>query len=73
MKISRSFLFHGSFEPHCQIKLSIDGSNLNPIFALMSELKFFFLKGVLTQNFNIMDLVKYLGKKSKISHLYQTH
>jgi hypothetical protein len=28
----------------------------------MSELKFFLLMGVLTQNFNIVDLVKFLEK-----------
>jgi hypothetical protein len=35
----------------------------------MSELKFFLLMGVLAQNFNIGDLVKFLEKKSKTSHL----
>jgi hypothetical protein len=34
----------------------------------MSELKFILLIGVLTQNFNIVDLVKFLEKKSKNSH-----
>jgi hypothetical protein len=52
MKIRWSFLFFGSFGPHFQIKLSTHGSNLNPIFVIMSELKFFLLMGVLTQNFN---------------------
>jgi hypothetical protein len=31
----------------------------------MSELELFFLMGVLTQNFNIVDLVKFLAKKIK--------
>jgi hypothetical protein len=35
----------------------------------MSELELFLLMGVLTPNFNTMDLVKILQKKSKISHL----
>jgi hypothetical protein len=35
----------------------------------MSELKLFFLMGVLTQNLNTMDLVKFLEKKSKAPHL----
>jgi hypothetical protein len=35
----------------------------------MSELEFFLLKRVLTQNFNTMDLVKSLGKKSKTLYL----
>ena len=34
----------------------------------MSEPKFFLLTRVLTENFNIVDLVKFL-KKSKTSHL----
>jgi hypothetical protein len=35
----------------------------------MSELEFFLLTRVLTQNFNTLDLVKFLEKKSKSSHL----
>jgi hypothetical protein len=35
----------------------------------MSELELFLLTGVLTPNFNIMDLVNILEKKSKTSHL----
>jgi hypothetical protein len=31
----------------------------------MSELEFFFLTGVLTQNFNIVDLEKFLEKNQK--------
>jgi hypothetical protein len=34
----------------------------------MSELKFFLLIGVLTQNFNTVDLIKFLEKKSETSH-----
>jgi hypothetical protein len=66
MKIRCSSLFLGSFAPHFQIKLSTHGSNLNSIFVIMSELKFFLLMGVLTQNFNTMDLVKFLGKNQKL-------
>jgi hypothetical protein len=69
MKIRCSFLFFESFAPHFQIKLSTHGSNLNSIFVIMSELEFYFLTGVLTQNFNIVNLVKFLEKKSKTSHL----
>jgi hypothetical protein len=69
MKIRWSFLFFGSFAPHFQIKLITHGSNLNYIFVIMNELKFFLLTRVLTQNFNTMDLVKFLEKKSKNSHL----
>jgi hypothetical protein len=32
----------------------------------MSDLKFFLLKGVLTQNFNKVDLVKFLEKNQKL-------
>jgi hypothetical protein len=32
----------------------------------MSELKFFLLMGVFTQNFNIVDLVKFLEKNQKL-------
>jgi hypothetical protein len=34
----------------------------------MSKLEFFLFTGVLTQNFNTMDLVKFLEQKSKTSH-----
>jgi hypothetical protein len=37
--------------------LSTHGSNLNSTFVIMSELELFLLMGVLTQNFNTMDLV----------------
>jgi hypothetical protein len=45
--------------------LSTHGINLNSIFIIMSELKFYLLTGVLTQNFNTVDLVKFLIKKKK--------
>jgi hypothetical protein len=57
MKIRWSSPFFGSFAHHFLIKLSAHGSNLNSIFIIMSELKFILLTGVLTQNFNTMDLV----------------
>jgi hypothetical protein len=66
MKIRWSSLFFGSFAKHFQIKLSKHGSNLNSIFVIMGELKFFLLKGVLTQNFNTMDLVNFLEKNQKL-------
>jgi hypothetical protein len=34
----------------------------------MSELELFLLIGVLTPNFNTMDLIKFLEKKKKTSH-----
>jgi hypothetical protein len=46
--------------------LSIHNSNLNSIFVIMSELKFFLLTGVLIQNFNIVVLVKFLKKTQKL-------
>jgi hypothetical protein len=66
MKIRWSSLSFGSFAPHFQIKLSIHASNLNSMFVIMSELEFFLLTGVLTQNFNTMDLVKFLEKNQKL-------
>jgi hypothetical protein len=68
MKIRWSFLFSGSFAPHFQIKLNTHGSNLNSRFVIMSELEFLLLTRVLTQNFNTVDLVKFL-EKSETSHL----
>jgi hypothetical protein len=61
-----SSLFLGSFAPHFQIKLSIHGSNLNSTFVIMSELEFFLLTRVLTQNYNTMHLVKFLEKNQKL-------
>jgi hypothetical protein len=58
--------FPGSFAPHFQIKLSTHGSNLNSVFVIMSELEFFFLTGVLIQNFNTVNLVKFLEKNQKL-------
>jgi hypothetical protein len=66
MKIRWSSLFFGSFAPHFQIKLSTHSSNLNSIFVIMSELELYFLTGVLTQNFNTVDLVKFLEKNQKL-------
>jgi hypothetical protein len=62
MKIRWSSLLFGSFALHFQIKLSTHGSNFNSIFVIMNELELFFLMWVLTQNFNTMDLVKFLEK-----------
>jgi hypothetical protein len=58
--------FFGSFAPHFQINLSIHDSNLNSKFVSMTEIELFLLMGVLTQNFNTMDLVKILEKNQKI-------
>ena len=66
MKIRWFSLFFGSFAPHFQIKLSIHASNFNSRFVSMSELELFLLTGVLTPNFNTMDLVKILEKNQKL-------
>jgi hypothetical protein len=66
MKIRWSSLFFGSFAPHFQIKLNIHGSNLNSTFIIMSELKFFLLTRVWTQNFKTVDLVKIFEKNQKL-------
>jgi hypothetical protein len=36
------------------------------MFVIMSELELFLLTGVLTQNFNIVDLVKFVEKNQKL-------
>jgi hypothetical protein len=66
MKIRWCSLFFGSFAPHFPVKSSTYGSNLNSIFVNMSELEFFSLIRVLTQNINTMDLVKFLEKNKKL-------
>jgi hypothetical protein len=66
MKIRWSSLFWGSFAPHFLIKLSIHASNFNSKFVSMSELELFLLTGVLTPNFNTVDLVKFLEKNQKL-------
>jgi hypothetical protein len=66
MKIRWSPLSFGSFAPHFQIKLSIHASNFNFRFVSMSELELSLLTGVLTPNFNTMDLVKILEKNQKL-------
>jgi hypothetical protein len=66
MKIRWSFLFFGSFAHHFQIKLSIHALNFNSKFVSMSELELFLLTGVLTPNFNTMDLLKILEKNQKL-------
>jgi hypothetical protein len=60
------FSFFGSFAPNFQIKLSTHGSNLNSIFVIMSELELFFLTRVLIQNFNFVDLAKFLEKNQNL-------
>jgi hypothetical protein len=46
--------------------VSVHASNFNSRFVSMSELELFMLMGVLTPNFNTMDLVKILGKNQKL-------
>jgi hypothetical protein len=62
MKTIWSSLLFGTFAPHFQIKLSIYASNFNSRFVSTSELELFLLTRVLTPNFNIVDLVKFLKK-----------
>jgi hypothetical protein len=66
MKIRWSSLFFGSFAPHFQIKLSIHALSFNSRFVSISELELFLLRGVLTPNFNTLDLIKILEKNKKI-------
>jgi hypothetical protein len=60
------FFFLGSFAPRFQIKLSIHASNFNSRFVSMSEVELILLMGVLTPNFNTMDLIKILEKNQKL-------
>jgi hypothetical protein len=60
------FFFGVSAAPHFQIKLNTHGSNLNSIFVIMSEINFFLLTRDLTQNFNVVDLIKFLEKNKKL-------
>jgi hypothetical protein len=60
------FFFFGSFAYHFQLKLSMQGSNLNSRFVNMSELELFLWTGILTPNFNTVDLVKFLEKNQKL-------
>jgi hypothetical protein len=57
------FFFWGSSTTYFQIKLSLDGLNLNSVFVIMNELKFFLLTRILTQNSNTVDVAKFLEKK----------
>jgi hypothetical protein len=61
-KIRCSSLCFGPLVHHFQIKLNTHGSNLNSMLVIVSELEFFLLTRVLTQNFNTMDLVNFLKK-----------
>jgi hypothetical protein len=60
------FFFFGFFAHHFQIKLNTHGLNLNSIIVTTRELELFFMTRVLTQNFNIVDLVKFLEKNKKL-------
>jgi hypothetical protein len=64
MKTRWSSFFFGFFVLHFQIKLSLHTSNSR--FVSMSELELFLLTGVLTPNFNTMDLIKILEKYQKL-------
>jgi hypothetical protein len=59
-------LIFGSFANHFLFKLKTYGSNLNSTFVIMSELKLFLLTRVLIQNFNTVDLVKFLEQNKKL-------
>jgi hypothetical protein len=66
MKIRWSSLFFGSFAFHLHIKLSTHASKFNSRFVSMSEVELILLTGILTPNFNTMDLVKILEKNQKL-------
>jgi hypothetical protein len=58
--------FFGSFAKNLESKLSMCGSNLNFRLVSMSATEFSCLKGILTQNFNTMDLVIFFEKFQKL-------
>jgi hypothetical protein len=49
-----------------QVEYGIHGSNLNFIVVIMNEVELLLLTRVLTQNFNTVDLVKFLEKNQKL-------
>jgi hypothetical protein len=49
------------------ISIYFYGSNINSIFAIINELELFFLMTVLIQNFNTLDLVKFLQKNQNFT------
>jgi hypothetical protein len=59
-------LIFGYFERHLENKLSTCGPNLNFKLVCVSDIEFFCLKRILTQNFNIVDLVNFFEKIKKI-------
>jgi hypothetical protein len=59
-------LLFGSFARHLENKLSTCGPNLNFKLVCVSDIEFFCLKRILTQNFNIVDLVNFFEKIKKI-------
>jgi hypothetical protein len=59
-------LFFGSFARNLKNKLSTCGSNFNFRLVNMSDIEFFCLKGLLTQNINTVDLVNYFEKIQKL-------
>jgi hypothetical protein len=73
MKLRWYSFFFGSFAHHFQTKLSTHGSNLNFVFVSKNELEFFLLMGVLTQNSNILELVKFLEKKHIEDNIMLNH
>jgi hypothetical protein len=66
------FSFLGLLELTPKSGLSYHDSNLNSTFVIMNELKFLFLTRVLTQNFNTMDLVKFLKKNQNLHNYIET-
>ena len=63
----------GTFVYHFQIKASTHGSNFNSMFVSMDDLDFFSLIGILTQNSNIVELVKFLEKSKSLHSNHSGH
>jgi hypothetical protein len=66
MKTRWSYLFFRTFATYFHIKLSEHGSNVNSIFLIMSELQFLFGTRVFKQNFNNVELVKFIGQNRNL-------
>jgi hypothetical protein len=66
MIIKYYLLFFGSFARNLENKLSTHDSNPNFRLVRLSGVEFFFLEGVLIQNFNIVDFVNFFEKIQKL-------
>jgi hypothetical protein len=69
MKIRSSSLFFWVFCNSLPNQVEQTSLKSQLHIVIMSELKFFLLMGVLIQNFNTVDLIKFLEKNQKLQNL----